>query len=210
MKAVILTTYDQWFRPYTERLSRRLNNASVYYDHSEVTGYYDVIFILGYHQILPESFIARCDWNLVVHESALPDGRGWSPLFWQVLEGRREIVFTMFNASCGVDSGDIVMQRILGLSGFELNAELREKQAMLTMTMCEDFYRNPARFSPSPQSEGAGKIYRRRTPDDSQLDIDKSIREQFNLLRTVDNDEYPAFFYIDGKKYKLKIQDFND
>ena len=35
----------------------------------------------------------------------------------------------MFEAGSGVDDGDIYMQKTLILTGFELNAELREKQA---------------------------------------------------------------------------------
>ena len=53
--------------------------------------------------------------------------------------------------------------------------------------------------------KGKGSFYRKRTPEDSELDIDKTIREQFNLLRAVDNNRYPAFFKLNGQKYTLKI-----
>ena len=33
------------------------------------------------------------------------------------------------------------------------------------------------------------------------------IFEQFNHLRIVDNNNYPAFFYKDDKKYILKIEE---
>jgi len=46
------------------------------------------------------------------------------------------------------------------------------------------------------------------TLNDSRLDIDRSIKEQFNLLRVVGNEEYPAFFEINGHKYLLKIENF--
>ena len=35
--------------------------------------------------------------------------------------------------------------------------------------------------------------------------INKSIKDQFNLLRIVDDERYPAFFEIDGSKYFIKI-----
>ena len=41
--------------------------------------------------------------------------------------------------------------------------------------------------------------------EDSLLDFNKTITEQFNLLRVVDNDKYPAFFENQGEKYFLKI-----
>ena len=42
--------------------------------------------------------------------------------------------------------------------------------------------------------------------DDSELDINKSINSQFNLLRICDNKRYPAFFRKHGFTYKLQIE----
>ena len=61
--------------------------------------------------------------------------------------------------------------------------------------------------NPKKQS-GSDTFYAKRNPKDSMIDIDKSIKEQFNLLRIVNNEEYPAFFEIDGNKYLLKIEEF--
>jgi methionyl-tRNA formyltransferase len=38
-------------------------------------------------------------YNLVVHESDLPKGKGWSPLTWQVIEGKKRIPITLFEAT---------------------------------------------------------------------------------------------------------------
>ena len=43
--------------------------------------------------------------NLVIHASDLPQGKGWSPMPWQIAEGRNDIVFTLFEAVAGVDAG---------------------------------------------------------------------------------------------------------
>ena len=39
----------------------------------------------------------------------------------------------------------------------------------------------------------------------NKLDIDKTIRDQFQLLRIVDNEKYPAYFELNGCKYILRI-----
>ena len=70
--------------------------------------------------------------------------------------------------------------------------------------MCLNFIENYNKLLPQKQ-EGKETIYPRRRPKDSELDITKTIEEQFNLLRIVDNEKYPAFFNIDGKEYILKI-----
>ena len=70
--------------------------------------------------------------------------------------------------------------------------------------MCLKFFLNYECF-PRIKQTGKESFYRRRKPEDSKLDVDKSIKEQFNLLRTVDNDRYPAYFEMFGRKYIIKI-----
>jgi len=111
----------------------------------------------------------------------------------------------LFEAVAGVDAGNIYLQDELKLSGFELNAELRDKQGNLTCQMCKRFISKINMNPKSTPQEGDESFYRKRTPEDSRLDINKTIAEQFNLLRIVDNDSYPAFFEIDGHRYFLKI-----
>ena len=53
--------------------------------------------------------------------------------------------------------------------------------------------------------KGESSFYKKRRPDNSELDITKSIKDQFNLLRICDNENYPAFFFHKNKKYILKI-----
>ena len=57
-----------------------------------------------------------------------------------------------------------------------------------------------------PQSGPPGVYLRKRTPKDSRLDPDKTIAEQFELLRVVDSQRFPAFFEYRGKRYLIKIE----
>ena len=45
-------------------------------------------------------------------------------MFYQILEGKNDIVFTLFEADKGVDSGDIYLQKTLKLRGNKLYEEL--------------------------------------------------------------------------------------
>jgi methionyl-tRNA formyltransferase len=45
----------------------------------------------------------------------------------------------------------------------------------------------------------------RRTSKDSEIDICKSISEQFNLLRIADDERYPCFFNYKGYRYKISL-----
>ena len=76
--------------------------------------------------------------------------------------------------------------------------------------MCFEFLNGYEKFkTPKPQ-KGKESFYPKRTAKDSRLDIDKTIKEQFNLLRIADNEEYPAFFEIDNHRYILKIEKAKD
>ena len=147
--------------------------------------------------------------NLVVHESALPKGRGWSPLTWQILEGINEIPISLLEVDEKVDSGKIFLRDKIKFQGHELINELRLKQAEYTFKLCKIFIEEyPKNLKTGKSQAGRSTYYKKRTPEDSKIDVDKSIKDNFNLLRTVDNSNYPAFFNLNGKKYKLKIEEY--
>ncbi|WP_289684874.1 formyltransferase family protein [Helicobacter rodentium] len=204
MKVAILTSPNQWFIPYAKELEGKISNSRLYFSHCEIQEPYDIVFILSYHQLIAQEFLDLHEYNLVIHASALPKGKGWSPLFWQVLEGKDSIVFTLFNADAKADNGAIYLQETLHLNGLELYEELRDKQAKMCQKLCLEFLEKFPTLSPKAQS-GEESFYPKRTPKDSELDMTKSLESQFNLLRIVSNEEFPAFFVKDGKKFVLKI-----
>ena len=53
---------------------------------------------------------------------------------------------------------------------------------------------------------GEARHYRRRWPADSELDPERSLAEQFNLLRVVDNQRYPAFVHWRGRRFVQQVQ----
>ena len=46
---------------------------------------------------------------------------------------------------------------------------------------------------------------KKRTPKDSELNLNKTIKEQFNHLRINDNIKFPSFFIYKKTKYFIKI-----
>ena len=210
MKIAILTSDKQWFVDYAKELNTKIKDSQLFFDHKNIVDTFDIFFILSYHKLIEEKYLKRHLHNIVIHASDLPKGKGWAPMFWQILENKNQIIFSMFEVSSGVDDGDIYMKRELHLNGHELNKELRLKQANFTIDMCLEFYNNYEKYKRPQRQQGEESFYRKRTLHDSQIDINKSLNEQFNLLRIVDNDDYPAFFYKNSKKYILKIEEAKD
>ena len=167
----------------------------------------DICFFLSYGRIVGADLLKRHGNNLVVHASGLPKGRGWSPLTWQILEGKNQIPVTLFEAAEAVDSGPIYGQVTLQFSGLELIDELRHAVMRATIDLCRSFVREyPRVITTGIPQQGEPTFYARRRPKDSVIDVEKPIREQFNLLRTVDNEHYPAWFEFKGRRFILRIE----
>lgn len=165
----------------------------------------EIAFFLGCIRIVAERNMGKCQSNIVVHPSDLPRGRGFSPLAWQILDGRNEIPFCLFEATPGVDEGPVYLRDVAHLGPGDLNEEIKDKQGAKTLEMCLRYVREFGAIPPVPQV-GEPTYYAKRTANDSELDVDVPLRELFPLLRVVDNSRYPAYFYLHGEKYIVRIE----
>ncbi len=172
-KIAVLTSEDSWFVPYAHRLSTELKKkgyiTAVFENHSDVDDA-EIVFVLSYFQKIPADFFKKHTHTLIVHESDLPKGRGWSPLFWQILEGENEIPIVLFGANEGIDKGDIYLKDTITLEGHELHNEIREKQADKTIELCLRFLSEYENIKPVKQ-EGGSTSYDRRSAKNSRLDV---------------------------------------
>ena len=207
---ILVDNRNSWYVPFAHKLKENLNKlkhfTSVIHDHSEVKKG-DVLCLVSCEKIFRNLELNHT--NIVVHESDLPKGKGWSPVSWQVLEGVNKIPVTLFEADKDIDSGVIYLKDFIELEGSELLHEIKTKQGLITNKLIEKFI---ASYPDIKGREQIGKstFYNKRTPAESELDINKTIKEQFNLLKIVDNEKYPAYFTINGNKYTLKIYNNNE
>lgn len=198
---------QSWIVPHTMRFVAELQSAGhtvhlVHHQEDVLPG--DCCFLLSCERIVPTTILARNAHNLVVHESALPEGRGWSPLTHQILEGKKNVPITLFEAAPELDSGPIYEQDIMRFEGHELVDEIRSIQAEKTFALIRRFLAVYPAVTARPQ-RGSPTFYPRRRPGASELNPDKTIADQFELLRVVDNDRYPAFFRFRGHRYLITV-----
>ena len=117
---------ESWIQPFCLSLAAELKNrgfvVDVYKDSKHLEKR-DILFILGCQKILQSDALLLHKHNLVVHESDLPKGKGWSPMSWQILEEINKIRITLFEASRDMDSGLIYYQDIIHLEDHELVEE---------------------------------------------------------------------------------------
>lgn len=161
----------------------------------------EFLFLVSCTQFVEKAVRDRFKHVLVLHESDLPKGRGWSPVAWQILEGRDVITVSLIEAEDKIDAGRIWAQEDVYIPRSELATGIsriiwRAKKRLMIKALC-------GKCAPRDQ-EGGATYYKRRTPDDSRLDPHKTIAEQFDLLRICEP-RFPAFFDHRGHRYKVEV-----
>lgn len=169
----------------------------------------DVLFLVSCSQIIRAAERDLYKKSLVLHASDLPKGRGWSPHIWAILRGENRITVSLLEAEDSVDTGRVWFKSSFELQGHELLPEINQRlfdtELMLMTRAVSEF----GFVVPQEQQEEAGDYMQRRTPMDSCIDAEIPISDQFELLRTVDNNRYPAYFDYRGHRYILKIEKYD-
>jgi methionyl-tRNA formyltransferase len=204
--AFLFDKKNNWISKYikdSKILKNKKFSYEYFFDYKKIKKK-DVVVILSYTKILPEYFLEKNKLNIVVHSSKLPKDRGFAPLTYQVLRGENKIFNTLFKITKKVDQGPILMTNNFIINKTDLYQELRLKQSLSIIKLLTSFLNNYPKLIYKKQV-GKSNFNIKRLPIDSELNIKKSLKSQFNLLRVCDNKNYPAFFKIYGKKFILKI-----
>ena len=189
-----LKSYDFKLNKYIFKISKNYKNIKNQ----------DIVFPLSFTKILPKDFLKKNKLVLIAHPSKLPRDKGFAPVQYQVLKNKKKIFVTLIKAVNKVDAGPICIQNHFYLDGHELSNEIRKKQAESILKTIKNFLIKYPNIFFKEQKE-KGNFNKKRYPKDSKLNINKSIKEQFNHLRVNNNELYPSFFYYKNKKYIIKI-----
>ena len=207
LKITILTDNPKsWIIPYVKKLKSQLSikyRVRHCYSSKNIRKG-DIAFFLSCERIVHHDVLKKNTHNIVVHPSKLPKGKGFSPLAWQILEGKSKIPITLFEGVKEVDKGDIYFEDEIRLKGHELNDEIKDLQGKKTMGLVRKYITCYPNIKGRKQ-RGKSSFYRKRKLEDNKLNPYMSIASQFEKLRIVNNELYPAFFCYRGHKYVLKI-----
>lgn len=166
----------------------------------------DVLFLISCQEIIDIDIRRLYKKVLVIHASDLPSGRGWSPHVWQILEGKSEITISLLEAGDKVDSGDIWKKLKIHVQPHELFDEINDKIFNAEIELMSFAVKNFYHVKPVKQDHSKATYYSKRKPEDSKIDPNSTISEQFDLLRVSDTDRYPAYFEHRGYCYSLIIK----
>jgi len=202
----LLDKSNLWFEKQLKNYDFKLNSKYIFKISKNPNNIknQNIVFPLSYTRILSENFLQKNELILIVHSSKLPKDKGFAPLQYQILYNKNKIYTSLIKASKKVDIGPIYFQNSFKLDGTELSDEIRNIQGKQILKIIKKFLVKYPNVK-SKNQIGKGNFNKRRHPKDSQLDINKTIKQQFNHLRINDNEHYPSFFYYKGQKYLIKI-----
>lgn len=161
----------------------------------------DYIFFPHWSYLIPESIYTkrRC---IVFHMTDLPFGRGGSPLQNLIERGYSCTKISAIQVVKELDAGPVYRKETLDLSGSA--AEIFQRAAELIFhRMIPDIVSK----HPIPQKqEGEVVYFRRRKPEESEIQPNMPINKVYDYIRMLDAEGYPAAFIPFGS-YHLKLTD---
>jgi methionyl-tRNA formyltransferase len=194
-----------WLNKWTEKHNKN-HQIDFICSKQEIVGG-DVLFLISCPELIEKKLRDKFKKTLIIHASDLPSGRGWSPHIWSIINGEKEVVVTLLEAEDNVDSGDIWKKIKLKIPKTALYDEINDLIFELEMNLMDYAIEHFYSITPKAQDISINSSYwPRRTPADSEIDVNKSINEQFDLIRVCDPERFPAFFYKDGIKFVMRIE----
>jgi methionyl-tRNA formyltransferase len=170
----------------------------------------ETAFAVGVRVLLPENFNSIFPHGCwAVHDSLLPEYRGFAPLNWAIINDERETGATLFRVSEKMDGGDILLQQRIPIGPAETAPQLYEKVCAATVELVQRGYELLCRGEavPKPQDYAVGSFTPSRTPADGLIDWTQPTRRIFNLIRALTFPYPGAFTYYQGRRLFILAAD---
>jgi len=170
---------------------------------------FDIGISYDWQRLIPMSILNRFKYGVFgFHGSSyyLPKGRGRSPLNWSLIENRKIIHNHLFKYDEAADEGPIFNIKDFEIAPFDNVLTLQYKSiltAKFQLKQLLESYEN--KCIKLTQQAGEPSFYKKRKPEDGQIDLKKSAGKIYNLVRGVTKPFPGAFCY--NKKNKLFIWD---
>jgi methionyl-tRNA formyltransferase len=163
----------------------------------------DWLFIIGWSQIaLQDVLDAPLRGVLGMHPTLLPQGRGRAAIPWAIIKGLDKTGVTLFKLDGGIDTGDIIAQRVIPISPTTNASSLYSSVGIAHTELMRDVYPKLDKdgIQAFPQNHNLASEWPGRKPEDGRIDLTGSVHDAEKLVRAVTR-PYPGAFFDteDGK-----------
>ena len=209
--SILISSTENPVNIYIDKWVEKNKNHQISIIHSkeELTSG-DILFLISCSDIISKLERSKFMKTLVIHASDLPRGRGWSPHVWEIINGATDITLSLLEAEDKGDTGDIWKKTIVSIPKTALFDEINELIFNAELELMDFAIANYNTIKPKKQSNIDSTYWPKRSPKDSEIDINKGISEQFDLIRICDPDRFPVFFYKNGERFNITIKKDNE
>jgi len=168
---------------------------------------FDIIFSASYPTRVTDEVCTRAKMAaLNIHTGLLPQQRGSNPLNWALIWGDKTTGVTIHKMVRPMDAGDIVLQSPVQIENKDNILTLTEKCKESFVRLIKMFFETPETYlrHSAKQNQAMSSYAQKRYPEDSELNLNVSAKELYNLFRSCDPADYPAYVVKDGKKVIVK------
>ncbi len=129
-----------------------------------------------------------------VHPSFLPRYRGCFSLVWAIIQGETETGITVHCVDEGIDTGDIVAQRVLPIRSDDTGRVLYERATDVAFNLfCETHPKLVfGNVQPVPQNHTQATYYSRQLPFGGLIDWHQPPQRIYDFVRAIRFDPFPA------------------
>ncbi|MBS7298468.1 MAG: methionyl-tRNA formyltransferase [Eubacteriales bacterium] len=162
----------------------------------------DIIVVVAYGRILPEYVLKYPKYGCInMHASKLPKYRGAAPIQRAVIDGETETAATVMLMDEGLDTGDILLEKIIKIGENETSGELFDRMTQEGGEVLCEALRNFD--SIVPRKQVGELIYAHMiTKEDAHIDWSMSAKDVCNLIRGMN--PYPlAYTYYKEEAVKI-------
>jgi methionyl-tRNA formyltransferase len=145
----------------------------------------DLAVLADYGQLVPAELLSVRHGALNLHPSLLPRHRGATPIPAAILAGDRETGVTLMRMDDGLDTGPIVAQRRIELTGRETSPELEERLAEVAAELVEESVGRwiAGERSTRPQADADATLTRPLRREHGRIDPTRSAEELERQVR---------------------------
>lgn len=146
----------------------------------------DVIVVVAYGQILPESILSIPKYGCInVHGSLLPKYRGAAPIQWSVLNGDTVTGVTTMYMEKGLDTGDILLKEEYEIGINETAGEVFDNLAILggKLIIKTLEYAQKGMLKPVKQDDSLSSYAKMLDKSMCKIDFSKTNKEVHNKVR---------------------------
>jgi len=161
----------------------------------------DLMVIFNFPQILKKDLLIISR-TINFHPGDLPKYRGAHVLNWALINGEKRIAITCHFVNEQIDAGNIIAKKYIRVNAVDDIGSLSKKVAQAVPILAQVVLKKIANpnFSGQRQNLKKSTYFKRRKPEDGEIDWNQNSQNILNLVRALAQPWPGAFTYLKRKK----------